>query len=56
MPRMRHASAFSVSAPASRAAEDRSGAVKLKCQTFGIRQTCYRYEAKLDAENKVFTM
>ena len=33
------------------AAKDRSATIKLACQVFGISQTCYRYKAKLDAEN-----
>lgn len=31
----------------------RLATVKLACQAFGISQTCYRYKAKLDAENEV---
>jgi putative transposase len=27
--------------------------VKVACLAFGISQTCYRYEAKLNAENEV---
>ena len=30
---------------------ERSATVKLACHAFGISQTCYRYKAKLDAEN-----
>ena len=30
---------------------ERSATVKLACQAFGISQTCYRYKAKLVAEN-----
>ena len=33
------------------AVKDRSATIKLACQAFGISQTCYRYKAKLDAEN-----
>ena len=33
------------------AVTERSAAIKLACQAFGISQTCYRYKAKLDAEN-----
>jgi hypothetical protein len=32
---------------------ERSATVKLACQAFGISQTCYRYKAKLDAENNL---
>ena len=32
---------------------ERSAAVKLACQAFGISQTCYRDKAKLDAENNL---
>ena len=34
---------------------ERSATVKLACQAFGISQTCYRYKAKLDAENSVIS-
>jgi putative transposase len=30
---------------------ERSATIKLVCEAFGISQTCYRYKAKLDAEN-----
>ena len=33
------------------AVTERSATIKLACQAFGISQTCYRYKAKLDAEN-----
>jgi putative transposase len=33
------------------AVTERSTTVKLACKAFGISQTCYRYKAKLDAEN-----
>ncbi len=33
--------------------KDRSATIKLECLAFGISQTCYRYKAKLDAENGV---
>jgi len=32
---------------------ERPATVKLACQAFGISQTCYRYKAKLDAENNL---
>ena len=32
---------------------ERSATVKPACQAFGISQTCYRYKAKLDAENNL---
>jgi putative transposase len=32
---------------------ERSATVKLACPAFGINQTCYRYKAKLDAENNL---
>lgn len=32
---------------------ERSATVKLACAAFGISQTCYRYKAKLDAENSL---
>jgi putative transposase len=35
------------------AVTERSATIKLACQAFGISQTCYRYKAKLDAENSV---
>ena len=38
---------------AQRAVRERLATVKLACQAFGISQTCYRYKAKLDAENNV---
>jgi len=38
---------------AQRAVTERLATVKLACQAFGISQTCYRYKAKLDAENDV---
>ena len=38
---------------AQRAVTERLVTVKLACQAFGISQTCYRYKAKLDAENNV---
>ena len=33
------------------AVAQRSATIGLACQAFGISQTCYRYRAKLDAEN-----
>ena len=33
------------------AVTERSATIKLACQAFGISQTCYRYKARLDAEN-----
>ena len=33
------------------AVTERAATVKLACKAFGISQTCYRYKAKLDAEN-----
>jgi putative transposase len=33
------------------AVTERSVTVKLACKAFGISQACYRYKAKLDAEN-----
>ncbi|MFC5481421.1 IS3 family transposase, partial [Massilia suwonensis] len=35
------------------AVAQRSATIGLACQAFGISQTCYRYKAKLDAENGV---
>src|SRR5471030_2120696 len=35
------------------AVAQRSATIRLACQAFGISQTCYRYRAKLDAENAV---
>src|SRR5471032_553960 len=35
------------------AVAQRSATIGLACQAFGISQTCYRYRAKLDAENAV---
>lgn len=35
------------------AVAQRSATIGLACQAFGISQTCYRYRAKLDAENTV---
>jgi len=35
------------------AVAQRSATIALACQAFGISQTCYRYRAKLDAENAV---
>jgi hypothetical protein len=35
------------------AVAQRSATLGLACQGFGISQTCYRYKAKLDAENGV---
>ena len=34
------------------AVANRSAMVKLVCQAFGISQTCYRYKAKLDADQR----
>ncbi len=33
------------------AVTERSATITLACQAFGISQTCFRYKAKLDAEN-----
>jgi len=33
------------------AVAERSATVAMACQAFCISQTCYRYQAKLDAEN-----
>jgi putative transposase len=33
------------------AVANRSATIGLACQAFHISQTCYRYKAKLDAEN-----
>ena len=35
------------------AVAQRSATIGLACQVFGISQTCYRYRAKIDAENDV---
>lgn len=35
------------------AVAQRSATINLACRAFGISQTCYRYKAKLDAENSV---
>ena len=35
------------------AVTQRSATINLACRAFGISQTCYRYKAKLDAENSV---
>lgn len=35
------------------AVAQRSAMINLACRAFGISQTCYRYKAKLDAENSV---
>lgn len=36
---------------AQRAVTERGASVRVACQAFGISQTCYRYRAKLSAEN-----
>jgi hypothetical protein len=33
------------------AVADNAATVKMACRAFGISQICYRYKAKLDAEN-----
>lgn len=35
------------------AVAQRSATINLACRAFGISQTCYRYKAKLDAENGI---
>lgn len=37
---------------AMRAVRERSMTVRLACDTFGVSQTCYRYQAKGSAENE----
>ena len=36
---------------AQRVVQERGISVRLACETFGISQTCYRYEGKHTAEN-----
>jgi len=36
---------------AERAAQNHGVSIRLVCAAFRIRQTCYRYVAKTDAEN-----
>jgi putative transposase len=31
----------------------RGASIALACRAFGVRETCYRYEAKHNAENKL---
>lgn len=37
---------------AMRAVQERALTVRLACETFGVSQTCYRYQAKCSAENE----
>ena len=37
---------------AIRAVRERAVTVRLACDTFGVSQTCYRYQAKGSAENE----
>ena len=36
---------------AKRAVSERGSCIRVACQAFGISESCYRYERKLDAEN-----
>ena len=37
---------------AKKAVEEKSCAIRVACDAFGVSQTCYRYEAKLSTENE----
>jgi len=36
---------------AQKAVTERGVCIRVACQAFGISESCYRYERKLDAEN-----
>jgi hypothetical protein len=38
---------------ALRPGKDKGASIRLACQSFGISETCYRYQSKLSSENAI---